>query len=185
MLKKTIEYLDLDGNKVRDVFYFNLSKAELAEMELRSNGTFAQNLMKIVADKNGDAIIDTFQDLIRRSYGVRGEDGKRFIKNEQVWQEFIETDAYSELFMELVTNAQAGADFIHGVIPAEMAQKAVENRGQIQVDLPKSDEVVPAFKMPTEGMITTSGAQVTRSELASMSTDEVVAFLQKNGTIKD
>ncbi len=117
MLKKTIIYTDYDGNKRTEDFYFNLSKAEVAEMEMSAEGGLTKTLEKIVAEQDGKRIIEMFKDLILKAYGEKSLDGKRFIKSKELSEAFSQTEAYSELFMELATNAEASAAFVNGIIP--------------------------------------------------------------------
>lgn len=124
MLKKTISYTDYDGNKRVEDHYFNLSKAELSEMELSIDGGLASMLKRIVAADDRPAIIKIFKDIILKSYGEKSPDGKRFIKSEEMSTAFSQTEAYTELFMELSSDADAAAAFINGIIPADMAEKA-------------------------------------------------------------
>lgn len=117
MLKKTISYVDFDGNKRTEDFYFNLTKAEVTEMELSAEGGLAKSLEKIVQAQDNKRIIEAFKDLILRSYGEKSPDGKRFIKNQELRDSFVQTEAYSELFMELATDAEKAAGFVNGIIP--------------------------------------------------------------------
>lgn len=117
MLKKTITYTDYDGNKRTEDFYFNLSKAEVAEMEMSAEGGLTKTLEKIVAEQDGKRIIEMFKDLILKAYGEKSLDGKRFIKSKELSEAFSQTEAYSELFMELAMNAEASAAFVNGIIP--------------------------------------------------------------------
>lgn len=121
MLKKTITYDDLDGNPITEDFYFNLSKAEIARMELSQHGGLSGHLKRIVEANDGAKIISTFEEILTKSYGLRGADNKTFEKSDAISQAFMQTDAYSVLFMELVTDADASATFIHGIIPASIA----------------------------------------------------------------
>lgn len=118
MLKKTIKFTDYDGNERTEDFYFNLSKAEITEMELTQTGGLVRLIEKIVAEQDSKRIIEIFKDLILRSYGEKSPDGRRFIKNKEIQEAFSQTEAYSELFMELATDADAAADFVNGIIPA-------------------------------------------------------------------
>lgn len=120
MLKKTIEFEDLDGNKVSEDFYFNLNKAELAEMELSQDGGLQAYLTRLIKSNDGGDIIKTFKDILMASVGKRSEDNRRFIKNDEVRAEFEQSDAYSTLFMELVTDADASADFIKAIVPKDL-----------------------------------------------------------------
>lgn len=125
MLKKTITYQDYNGNEITEDFYFNLSKAEVTEMELSRTGGLSNYIERIVAAKDVPAIINEFKYLILKSYGVKSEDGKRFIKSEELSQAFAQTEAYTELFVELVSDAEAAANFVNGIIPSP---KGVENK---------------------------------------------------------
>ena len=126
MLKKTINYTNYNGEQKTKDCYFNLSKAEIAEMELEIPGGMAANLKQITEAKDTPSLIKIFKNLILRSYGVKSSDGERFIKNQQVREEFEQSEAYSELFMELATNADSAAEFVNGIIPADLANKVKE-----------------------------------------------------------
>jgi len=117
MLKKTIKYVDYDGVERTEDFYFNLSKAEVTEMEMSINGGLTKLLEKIVAETDMKRIVEMFKDLILRSYGEKSLDGKRFAKSQELRDAFSQTEAYSELFMELATNAEAAAAFVNGITP--------------------------------------------------------------------
>jgi hypothetical protein len=117
MLKKTIKYVDYDGVEREEDFLFNLSKAEVTEMELGVVGGMSQMLQKIVAEKDGKRIIEHFKAIILKSYGEKSPDGKRFVKSKELSDAFVQTEAYSELFMELATNADAAAAFVKGILP--------------------------------------------------------------------
>ena len=117
MLKKTIKYVDYDGNEREEDFYFNLSKAEIAEMEMSTNGGLDKMIKRIIAEQDNKRIIELFKDLVLRAYGKKSDDGRRFIKNQDLRDDFSQTEAYSELFMELATNADAAAAFVNGIVP--------------------------------------------------------------------
>ncbi len=125
MLKKTITYTDYDGVERTEDFYFNLTKAELAEMEMSQEGGLGKEIEKLVQEKKVSRIIEIFKAIIRKSYGVKSNDGRRFIKNDAVLTEFTETEAYSELFMELATDSDAAGAFMNGIMPADVEKKAV------------------------------------------------------------
>lgn len=117
MLKKTMTYTDYNGTERTEDFYFNLTKAEIAEMELSVEGGLVEKIQKMVASLNGKQIIDFFKDFVLRSYGVKSDDGRRFMKSEEIRDSFAQTEAYSDLFMSLATDADAAANFVNGVIP--------------------------------------------------------------------
>ena len=120
MLKKTITYTDYNDVQRTEDFYFNLTKAELMEMELGTNGGFAEMVTKIVNAQDAPAIIKIFKDLVLKAYGEKTADGKRFVKSPEISEAFAQTEAYSILFMELATDADAAAKFVNGIVPADM-----------------------------------------------------------------
>lgn len=122
MIKKTIKYTDYNGVEREEDFLFNLSKAELMEMEMGTTGGLAETIQKIVASKDAPAIIKIFKDLVLRAYGEKSDDGKRFIKSKELSEGFAQTEAYSILFMELATDSDAAANFIKGIVPADMSK---------------------------------------------------------------
>ena len=119
MLKKTITYTDYDGNERTEDFYFNLTKAEILEMELSSNGGLDKMISKIVAEQNGEKIIKIFKEIILKAYGEKSLDGKRFVKNDELREAFIQTEAYSNLFVELATDSDKAAEFVNGIVPKD------------------------------------------------------------------
>lgn len=124
MIKKSITYTDYNGIERTEDFYFNLNKAEVMEMEMSTTGGLAEMIQRIVAAKDQPAIIKIFKDLILKAYGEKSLDGKRFVKSEKLRAGFEQTEAYSILFMELATDAEAAAAFVNGIVPADMAQQA-------------------------------------------------------------
>ena len=119
MLKKTITYVDYNGTERKEDFYFNLSKAEIMEMEMSTTGGMVEMISKIVAAQDAPAIIDMFKKMILKAYGEKSADGKRFIKSKELSEAFSQTEAYSQLFMELATDADAASKFVNGIVPAQ------------------------------------------------------------------
>lgn len=128
MIKKTVTYTDYNGVERTENFYFNLSKAEVMEMEMSTEGGMADSIQKIVDAKDAPAIIRVFKDLVLKAYGVKSDDGRRFMKvkpdGSRYADDFKETEAYSQIFMELATDADAAAKFVNGIVPTGLAQKA-------------------------------------------------------------
>lgn len=119
MLKKNIKYVDYDGNNRAEDFYFNLNKAEVIELQLGTVGGLTKTLEKIVQEKDTSRIIEYFKTIILKAYGEKSADGRRFIKSQELRDAFEQTEAYSELFMELASDAKMAAEFINGVLPKE------------------------------------------------------------------
>jgi hypothetical protein len=126
VLKKTITYTDFNDEEVSEDFFFHLSQAELIELEVSRTGGFIESLQRIIDAEDNASLVAEFQNIILKSYGQRSVDGKRFVKNEAVIEEFKSTAAYSALFMELVTNTDAAAEFVNGIIPKGMAEEAAK-----------------------------------------------------------
>lgn len=128
MLAKKISYTDYNGEKRDETFYFNLTQAEIAEMELSTSGGLQGLIQTIVETKDQPKIIELFKKLVLASYGEKSNDGKYFRKKDSVRgnyvDDFVATEAYSILFMELATNADAATEFVNGVIPAELRDGA-------------------------------------------------------------
>ena len=117
MLKKTITYTDYNGVERTEDFYFNLTKAEVMEMEMSTSGGLSEMINKIVATQDVPAIIKIFKDIILKSYGEKSLDGKKFVKSEELSNAFSQTEAYSMLFMELATDTEAASNFINAIVP--------------------------------------------------------------------
>lgn len=124
MLKKTITYTDYNGTERTEDFYFNLTKAEIMEMEMGTSGGMAEMIQRIVAAQDAPAIIKIFKELVLKAYGQKSPDGKRFIKNDELKEEFAQTEAYSQLFMELATDSDAAAKFVNGIMPPDLTEKS-------------------------------------------------------------
>ena len=127
MRKETITYTDYNGVERTENFYFNLSKAEVLEMEMSTEGGLAERIQSIVDAKDQPAIIKIFKDLILKAYGEKSADGKRFVKSEEISIAFSQTEAYSILFMKLATDADAAAQFVNDIVPVDMNKEAQAN----------------------------------------------------------
>lgn len=119
MLKETMTYTDYNGLTRTENFYFNLTKAEIMEMEMTTEGGLAERITNIVEAKDAPAIIKIFKELILKAYGEKSADGKRFVKSDEISAAFSQTEAYSQLFMKLATDADAAARFVNGIVPAD------------------------------------------------------------------
>lgn len=121
MLKKTITYTDYNGAERKEDFYFNLTKAEIMEMEMSISGGLTEMINRIVAAQDAPAIVKIFKELILKAYGEKSADGRRFMKVDEngvpLSINFSQTEAYSQLFMELATDADAASAFVNGIVP--------------------------------------------------------------------
>lgn len=124
MIKKTVTYDDYNDFSRTEDFYFNLTKAEVMEMQLSTVGGLDTMLKKLVATNDMPSIIKVFKELVLKAYGEKSPDGRRFIKNDELRSEFEQTEAYSIIFMELATDDKAAAEFINGIVPKDLADQA-------------------------------------------------------------
>lgn len=124
MLKKTITYTDYNGTERTEDLYFNISKAELAEMELGVTGGFSEMMKKIIAAQDVPSIVKIVKDLILKSYGEKSSDGRRFIKSPELSEAFSQTEAYTEVFLDVVASAGNMAAFVNAIIPSDISRKA-------------------------------------------------------------
>ena len=130
MIKKTVTYEDFNGVERTEDFYFNFSKAELTEMELSTEGGLQAKLQKIIDAKDNAQLVAYFKDIVLKSYGEKSDDGRRFMKSEERSKAFSETQAYSDIYMELVMDEKAAADFINGIIPKDLADEIKKQEKQ-------------------------------------------------------
>lgn len=187
MLKKTITFNDLDGKPITEDFYFNLSKAEIAEMELSQKGGLGEYLKKIVAAEDGKELVSLFKDLLQKSVGKRSEDGRRFIKNQDIINDFMQTNAYSELFIELATNSDSASKFITGIVPQDL-------EGQLQKSIASTSDAEAARSTETlttdinqrvekkyDELLQDPNWEPNKDDLLNMSKDQLQkAFARKN-----
>lgn len=182
MLKKTITFKDLDDKPVTEDFYFNLSKAEIAELQFSKEGGLLEFLQKIIAKNDAGEVITTFKEIVSQTVGKRSEDGRRFVKSKEITDEFLQSEAYSVLFMELLTNAGKAAEFIKGIVPADLAEGITDEKiAQLSLPGGEDEDTRPAYekedRLPTD------------AEMNNMSQDEFKkafawkqAYLQRTAT---
>lgn len=127
MIKKTITYTDYNGKSRTEDFYFNLNQAELTEMEVSEEGGMAEMMQRVVKEENMQKLIAIFKDLILRAIGIKSDDGRRFIKNDEIRENFSQTEAYNKLFMELATDADQASKFVNGILPKLPKQEQQKN----------------------------------------------------------
>lgn len=144
MLTKAITYVDYNGNKKTKNFYFNLTKTELAKMELKSKAGLEETIKAMINEDDREKIIDMFESLVLGAIGEKSADGERFEKSEEITNAFKQHPAYDILFMELISSSKAMADFINAVVPAEISEASKGNTRTIN-DL-MGYEVIPGGK---------------------------------------
>lgn len=119
MFVYTSTYNDYNGEERTESFYFDLSMAELAEMNFEASGGMDEKLKSIVQAKNIQEIARVFKEVLKKAYGVKSDDGRRFIKSEELSTGFTQTPVYSELYMKLATDDEYAAKFVNGILPKD------------------------------------------------------------------
>ena len=149
MFKKVIKYEDFNGNQREETFYFNLSKAELMEMELSTTAGVEEMIRMLIATKDNAKIVEVYKNLILKSYGIKSEDGTRFIKSQELRDSFEQSNAYSEFFIELMSNSEAQTAFINGVVngvnmPEMKEEDAIAKLKELGYDTSRIEESLKA-----------------------------------------
>lgn len=124
MYKKTIEYVDYEGLKRKEDFYFHFTEAEIMEMQHEVDGGLSNYIAKIINTQDSGKLIKIFKELLLKSYGEKSNDGRRFIKSDELSTAFSHTEAYSMFFMELATDAEEASRFVNNILPANMIAEA-------------------------------------------------------------
>lgn len=132
MYKKVIKYTDFNDVEREEPFYFNMSKAELTRMSFSHGGGFQDFLQNLIDTRDTTKLYQIFEDLVQMSYGVKSEDGRRFIKNQEVLDAFTQTDAYSELLVELLSSAEAATQFVTGIMPKDIGEEVAKQRPPVK-----------------------------------------------------
>ena len=130
MIKQDITYTNFEGEQETETLYFHLNKVELMEMQVSEKRGLAQYITDIQKAENNKEIFRLFKEIVLSSYGERSEDGKKFIKNERLREEFEGSLAYEELMVKLVTEADFASKFVNGIMPAGMADQIAARVGQ-------------------------------------------------------
>lgn len=121
MYKKTITYTDYNGNERTEDFYFNISRGEAQKLQMSKNGGLTEYLNRLIQTQDNEEIVKFFEYFIKLSYGVKSLDGRRFIKNDDVYNDFAQSEAYSVFFSELAESTDACAEFVNGALAGAQA----------------------------------------------------------------
>lgn len=151
MLKKDITFENLDGVMITETFYFNMTKIELAEMKFSMGGGFEEHMKDLAASNDASEILVALKEIIRKTVGKRLDDGVTFDKDEAYTNRFMNSGAYSELAMEMLTDSSAAVQFMRSVIPNEISQRVAKQLSEIEakpavvIDLPSDEAPVEQY----------------------------------------
>lgn len=137
MFKVTEKYTDYNGIERTEDFYFNLTKAELTKMQLSEDGGMVNMLQTLINKKDIKQMIKVFDMIIDSSYGVKSPDGRKFIKNDEVLEDFKGTEAYSQIFTRFATDDKFAAEFVNNIIPKDIAEEAKKIAAENDNDINK------------------------------------------------
>ena len=142
MLKKTFQYTDFNGNTQEETFYFNLSKSEVIEYELQERAGMSTTIQRIVEERDNQKILAHFKDIVIKAVGRKSDDGRRFVKNDEIREDFLASPAYDEMFVWLMSEPGAGADFINSVFPQDVEEfvKKIESGQQATKNVKKPSD---------------------------------------------
>lgn len=175
MIKKTITYEDYNGDEVTEDFYFNMTKLELAQADIEAGG-LQDALEKINATEDAKTAFELFQKIVLMTYGVKSEDGRRFIKTPELTQAFQESPAMSELIFGFLLDPEDAAAFIEGTLPAKMVAEAKAQAGQ-QNAAPTETVELPTAPAQLEPAAEKKFEDYSRDELLAMSNEEFATLV--------
>ncbi|HMS83600.1 MAG TPA: hypothetical protein PKD12_08120 [Nitrospira sp.] len=167
MLKKDITFEDLEGNPVTETHYFHLTKADLIELQLGKQGGFEEWLQRVIAAEDGKELVRALKDIILMAYGVKSEDGKRFIKTETLRAEFANSEAFAELFAEIAMDQDKASAFVNGIIPRGLIEDTSGQQNVFNQDQPQPAEEAVATPPAAAPVEPAPVAQVAPPEAAS------------------
>jgi hypothetical protein len=165
VIKLPITSCDIDGVEFTKEYYFNISIPEATELTLSMDGGFVTYMQQIVDKKSGAELIQAMANFVKLSYGVRNEDNQ-FEKSERATAIFLASDAYSELFMRLVTEADFAANFITGLFPKDLQERVA--RMQIVNELEGQFSAEPAKERDIESYTTQELADMPLAEFKDL-----------------
>jgi hypothetical protein len=160
MLKKTITYTDFNDEEITEDLYFHLTKIDIVDLELAHTGGMEEWMKRVTKAEDGNSIFQEFKKIILASYGKRSEDGKRFVKNAEIREEFESSKAFEALAMDILTDTDKAIDFFKGIVPADVAEEAAK----LELSPTPVAAVAPS---PTPVEVKT----ITRAELTTMDSD--------------
>lgn len=121
MIKREVPYKDFNGIDRKETVYFNLSETELIDMQMSKTGGLDVILRTIIDTNDQVQLYNIFKDLVLKAYGEKSEDGRRFIKSDELRHEFSQTEVYNKLWYGLATNADEASKFVNDLIPEHLS----------------------------------------------------------------
>lgn len=140
MVAKKITYTDFTGKEITEVFYFNLTQVELAEMNLNIDGGFDQLSDRFKQKPDAAQMVDIFKALMHKAVLEKTPDGKRYVKSKEISDSFVASDAYSQLFIEMILseNSDNVLNFLSKVITRKSGDAGInvaEIKAQAEADM--------------------------------------------------
>lgn len=164
MLTKTITYTDFNDNERTEDFYFHLSEREIMNLHTKYDGGLDGAIEAMVQSNDIHELLAVLQEIILLSYGVKSADGKSFVKSDEVKQQFEYSAAFSELYLDLLSDEQNAVDFIKNLLPTK-AQKRIE---ELEAEAKPKPDVVQTVSVPDAGQVSAEDTLVTLKQVDFM-----------------
>lgn len=144
MYKVDLEHENFDGETVTSTLYFNITKTRLAKnLELRDE---LDEIQKMIGGETRELtpgeiqkIVNLVEKIMKISYGVRSEDGKRFDQRADRWEEFQQTAAYDAFLYSLFETPSKATEFMVGVMPKDLIRQAEAQIKQVEEANPSKE----------------------------------------------
>lgn len=184
MIKQTITYTNYNDEEVTEDFYFNLDEDELIELELVAGGKgFGETLMEIVEAKDGERLMATFKKVLRMAVGRKSEDGRKFKKNDEIISDFVDTRAYSMLFVKLATDLEFAAEFVNGLLPSGIQKASADQKAPSNPELPAGEEPAEGSKEWYDKKLEDPVWEPNKDDLMKLTPEQLrTAFARKAGS---
>ncbi len=117
MITKKIKYVDFNGTEREEEFLFNINKTEMYKFAKSVPGGMQKFLTDMVVAKDVFGMADMFQEIVLLAYGIKSDDGKRFMKSEEISRSFAESNAFEAFMDEILSNDNMAEQFIKDLLP--------------------------------------------------------------------
>lgn len=180
MLKKRITYTNFEDEEVTETFYFNLTKADLMEMEVSKRGGLNGYIERIQETNDAGLVFEELKSLMSRSVGRLAPDGRGFSRSQQIRDEFMNSEAFSNFILEMLTDPQLAAEFIQGLIP-----KNIESEVDRIVKKLGGQETLRVEPRETTPEPPKQVRKITKAEALEMDSDELNSLIATGAVITD
>ena len=104
MFTHTVEYVDFNGNSREEKLHFHLSLPEVTRIEAEIGKSLEDHIKELTTNNRLKDLLDFLEKMLLTAYGEKTEDGKSFRKNAEIRDMFEHSQAYAEIFEQVLTN---------------------------------------------------------------------------------